>query len=49
MRSARKPCARKGCPKYLQPDAKANRLYCSTSCRMKVYRAKKKDQDKDDG
>lgn len=47
MRSARKPCARKGCPKYLQVDAKADRLYCSPSCRMKVYRENKK--KKDDG
>lgn len=49
MRSARKPCARKGCPNYLQPDAATQARYCSPSCRMKVYREnKKKDQDKDD-
>lgn len=43
MRSARKPCARKGCPDYLPPDAATQRRYCSARCRMKVYRENKKD------
>ena len=45
MRNSRKPCAREECPEYLQPDAATQARYCSTRCRMKVYRANKKKKD----